>query len=122
LRLTQQFQASRPFTTTQLRPSEEAGRSPASIPTSSLALQPPSGASPAELQIFTTLASELQPTELEVEDISGGCGSMFAINITAEAFRGLGMLKQQRLVNGLLKGQMDREGWHGVRVACRVPE
>lgn len=53
----------------------------------------------AERDIFEILNKELEPEALEVKDISGGCGSMYAIDVKSERFRGLGMLKQQRLVN-----------------------
>ena len=70
--------------------------------------------------MYNTLAEELEPSELEVQDISGGCGSMYGIEVVSEKFRGLNMLKQQRMVNAALKELMDREGWHGVQIRTRV--
>lgn len=78
------------------------------------------GMSPAESSIAAILASKLNPTALLVQDISGGCGSMYAIDITSSAFKGLNMLKQQRLVNSAL-GDLVKE-WHGVQIRTRVPE
>ncbi|UKZ63914.1 uncharacterized protein TrAtP1_005135 [Trichoderma atroviride] len=78
------------------------------------------GMTPAESSIAAILASKLNPTALLVQDISGGCGSMYAIDITSSAFKGLNMLKQQRLVNGAL-GDLVKE-WHGVQIRTRVPE
>ncbi|KAK1249647.1 hypothetical protein MKX08_009650 [Trichoderma sp. CBMAI-0020] len=78
------------------------------------------GMTPAESSIAALLASKLQPSALLVQDISGGCGSMYAIDITSSAFKGLNMLKQQRLVNGAL-GDLVKE-WHGVQIRTRVPE
>ncbi|KAH6606991.1 bola-like protein [Trichoderma cornu-damae] len=75
--------------------------------------------SPAESSIAALLSSKLNPTSLLVQDISGGCGSMYAIDITSPAFRGLNMLKQQRLVNAAL-GDLVKE-WHGVQIRTRVP-
>ncbi|KAM0253908.1 hypothetical protein ACHAQJ_007083 [Trichoderma viride] len=75
--------------------------------------------SPAESSIAAILASKLNPTSLLVQDISGGCGSMYAIDITSAAFRGLNILQQQRLVNGAL-GVLVKE-WHGVQIRTRVP-
>lgn len=72
--------------------------------------------SPAEHRIHTTLSEGLTPSSLHVQDISGGCGSMFAIEVASSAFSGVGMLAQQRMVNKLLKEQMDEEGWHGVQI------
>lgn len=73
----------------------------------------------AERDIFEILNKELEPEALEVKDISGGCGSMYAIDVKSERFRGLGMLKQQRLVNEVLKGRVER--WHGVQMKTGVP-
>ncbi|KAG6130345.1 hypothetical protein E4U12_004242 [Claviceps purpurea] len=74
--------------------------------------------SPAEESIAERLRKELQPTELLVRDVSGGCGSMYAIDIASPAFKGLSMLKQQRMVNAAL-GELMR-GWHGVQLNTRV--
>ncbi|UKZ76960.1 hypothetical protein TrVFT333_004676 [Trichoderma virens FT-333] len=75
--------------------------------------------SPAESSIAAILAAKLNPTSLLVQDISGGCGSMYAIDITSPAFKGLNMLKQQRMVNAAL-GDLVKE-WHGVQIRTRVP-
>jgi BolA-like protein 3 len=56
---------------------------------------------------------------MQVQDISGGCGSMYGIEIVSEKFRGLSMLKQQRLVNGVLGEEI--KGWHGVQLKTKVP-
>ena len=45
---------------------------------------------------------------------------MYGIDIVSEKFRGLGMLKQQRLVNAVLKELMEKENWHGVQIKTRV--
>jgi len=72
-----------------------------------------------ETAIFSKLKGELNPTELEVRDISGGCGSMYFVSVCSELFRGLPMIKQQRLVNDVLKDKI--AGWHGLRVKTSVP-
>lgn len=69
--------------------------------------------------MFQELVVGLQPVELVVSDISGGCGSMYAIEIASERFRGLGMLAQQRLVNKLLKEKIG--GWHGMQLKTKIP-
>ncbi|KAF2148289.1 bola-like protein, partial [Myriangium duriaei CBS 260.36] len=69
---------------------------------------------PAEAEIYTILLDKLSPTALEVADVSGGCGSMYALNIVSEAFRGLSTVKQHRLVNQALKGKVEQ--WHGLQV------
>ncbi|KAI0392216.1 bola-like protein [Xylariaceae sp. FL0594] len=73
----------------------------------------------AESAIWDKLVAEFAPTELAVQDISGGCGSMYGIEITSEKFRGANMLKQQRMVNAVLGDEM--KGWHGVQLRTKVP-
>ncbi|KAK3681810.1 bola protein [Podospora appendiculata] len=75
--------------------------------------------SEGEAQVWDLLLAEFAPTELVVQDISGGCGSMYGIEISSERFRGLNMLKQQRLVNSVLGDLL--KGWHGVQLKTRVP-
>ncbi|KAJ4294957.1 hypothetical protein N0V88_005197 [Collariella sp. IMI 366227] len=79
----------------------------------------PTYLSEGESQVWDILKAEFSPTQLLVQDISGGCGSMYGIEISSEKFRGLNMLKQQRLVNAAL-GDLMKE-WHGVQLKTRVP-
>ncbi|KAI0110443.1 bola-like protein [Nemania sp. FL0031] len=74
----------------------------------------------AESAIWDKLIAEFSPTELMVQDISGGCGSMYGIEITSEKFRGINMLKQQRMVNTVLGEEM--KSWHGVQLRTRTPQ
>ncbi|KAH6712262.1 bola protein [Leptodontidium sp. MPI-SDFR-AT-0119] len=93
--------------------------SPETAPSQST-LEPPSHLNDKERQIWEMLMRELQCTSLEVQDISGGCGSMYGIDVVSERFRGLGMLKQQRLVNEVLGEEI--KGWHGVQLKTRAPD
>ena len=72
-----------------------------------------------ERQIWEMLMRELKAEKLEVQDISGGCGSMYGIEVVSERFRGLSMLRQQRLVNKVLGEEI--KGWHGVQLKTRAP-
>ncbi|ROT36158.1 bola-like protein [Sodiomyces alkalinus F11] len=72
----------------------------------------------AESWIWDKLAAEFAPVELDVRDVSGGCGSMYAIDIASPRFAGLTMLKQQRMVNAVL-GDRVKE-WHGLQLRTRV--
>ncbi|KAK7227019.1 hypothetical protein V2G26_015022 [Clonostachys chloroleuca] len=77
---------------------------------------------PAELSIAEQLSSNetLSPTtSLLVRDVSGGCGSMYAIDIVSPKFRGKTLLAQQRLVTKAL-GDRVKE-WHGVQIRTSVP-
>ncbi|KAL7920164.1 bola protein [Trichoderma austrokoningii] len=105
-----QFSSSTPFSSSQQPQQETETETDADEET---------GMTAAESSIAAILASKLNPTALLVQDISGGCGSMYAIDITSSAFKGLNMLKQQRLVNAAL-GNLVKE-WHGVQIRTRVP-
>lgn len=78
---------------------------------------------PAELSIASLLSSSTSPlsptTSLLVRDVSGGCGSMYAIDVSTPKFRGLSLLQQQRLVTKTL-GEKVKE-WHGVQIRTSVP-
>ena len=81
-------------------------------------LQKPPGLDEHESEIWDLISAELSPTELMVRDVSGGCGSMYAIDVSSPVFRGLGMLKQQRMVNAVLGERV--KGWHGVQLRTKA--
>lgn len=60
------------------------------------------------------LAERLQPTSVAVKDVSGGCGSMFAITVVSPRFSGLPMVRQHKLVNEALKDEIPK--WHGLQL------
>ncbi|KAJ3991651.1 bola-like protein [Lentinula boryana] len=70
-----------------------------------------------EQHIREKLTEKFNPTSLQVQDISGGCGDFYAITIASDAFKGLPMVKQHRLVTETLKKEI--EGIHGLQV-CRI--
>ncbi|KAJ2003263.1 hypothetical protein H4R26_003159 [Coemansia thaxteri] len=71
-----------------------------------------------EQRIYDKLQRELGPTKLAVTDSSGGCGSMYVVEIEAECFRGLSRVKQTKLVNALLKEEI--RDMHGMRRALQA--
>ncbi|CUS12025.1 unnamed protein product, partial [Tuber aestivum] len=71
-----------------------------------------------EKGIFRKLAGELRPSRLEVKDVSGGCGSMYAIEIASEKFVGLSLVGQHRLVHDILGKEV--KSWHGVQLRTSV--
>lgn len=73
-----------------------------------------------EREIFDLLNEGLEPTRLWVKDVSGGCGEMYDIEIESERFRGLSVLKQQRLVNETI-GIPKIKSWHGCQLKTFVP-
>lgn len=109
----------RNISSTQRTLSSPATASSPVEPTSAGAPVKPDFLSEGESQVWDILSAEFAPTELIVQDISGGCGSMYGIEIGSEKFRGLNMLKQQRLVNAAL-GDLLKE-WHGVQLKTRIP-
>ncbi|OWB57527.1 hypothetical protein B5S28_g3476 [[Candida] boidinii] len=81
-------------------------------------LSPPLGMDDYELKIFEILNEKLSPKLLTVRDVSGGCGSMFAINIQSTKFKGTTMIKQHRLVNEILKDEISK--WHGLQLKTKA--
>lgn len=109
------------YSTTSSSTTENTANSTAKSPDTSATTAPekPDYLNDAESAIWDKLTAEFSPTQLLVQDISGGCGSMYGIEITSEKFRGVGMLKQQRMVNAVLGDEM--KSWHGVQLRTRIP-
>ncbi|KAH9868009.1 hypothetical protein IAQ61_007316 [Plenodomus lingam] len=82
------------------------------------ALEPPDYLNEAELQVFNKIKAKLEPVRLEVQDISGGCGSMYALDIESPKFKGLSVIKQHKMVNEVLKDEIS--GWHGVQLRTKA--
>ncbi|XP_008545533.1 bolA-like protein 3 isoform X2 [Microplitis demolitor] len=57
---------------------------------------------------------------IEVNDISGGCGAMFEVNVITSEFNGLSTVKQHRLINDTLKNEI--KDMHGIRISTGLPE
>ncbi|WWC89862.1 uncharacterized protein L201_004790 [Kwoniella dendrophila CBS 6074] len=72
-----------------------------------------------EQAIYEKLKSTFPGKRLEVQDVSGGCGSFYAILISSPKFKGLSTIKQHKLVNACLKE--DIEGIHGLQLKT-IPE
>lgn len=73
---------------------------------------------PEETLIQEKLVKALKPERLQVMDISGGCGSMFAIDVTSAKFKGLSIVKQHKLVNEILKDDIQK--WHGLQLRTKA--
>ena len=52
--------------------------------------------------------------DIQVADVSGGCGSMYEVYIEAPEFKGLRMVQQHRLVTEALREEI--KAMHGVRI------
>ncbi|KAJ3407526.1 hypothetical protein HDV05_005392 [Chytridiales sp. JEL 0842] len=57
---------------------------------------------PGEKHLHDLLTTHLKPSSLKITDTSGGCGAMYAIEIASDQFKGLSVLKQHRLVVGVI--------------------
>ncbi|EPS38286.1 hypothetical protein H072_7923 [Dactylellina haptotyla CBS 200.50] len=84
----------------------------------STATEPPTHLDEKEAGIFLKLSGKLNPSRLEVRDISGGCGSMYAVEIESPLFRGLTTLKMHRQVQDVLAD--DIKGWHGIQLKTKA--
>ncbi|KAK9367803.1 bola protein [Lipomyces kononenkoae] len=71
-----------------------------------------------EKYLSSKLMDAFEPSKLSVRDISGGCGSMFAISIVSKAFKGVPMIKQHRMVNEILADEIKE--WHGVQLNTKA--
>ncbi|GMM47266.1 Bol2 protein [Pichia kluyveri] len=52
------------------------------------------------------IKERLQATEVEVQDMSGGCGQAFAVIIVSDIFQGKNKLSRHRLVNAALRDEI----------------
>ncbi|XP_019851165.1 PREDICTED: uncharacterized bolA-like protein C8C9.11 [Amphimedon queenslandica] len=59
-----------------------------------------------ELEIKKKLTDQLEPTHIELKDISGGCGKSFEVLIVSEKFKDKPLLERHRLVNGILSEEI----------------
>ncbi|CEL57856.1 Altered inheritance of mitochondria protein 1 OS=Saccharomyces cerevisiae (strain ATCC 204508 / S288c) GN=AIM1 PE=1 SV=1 [Rhizoctonia solani AG-1 IB] len=71
-----------------------------------------------EQVVFEKLNARFEPSNLDVEDVSGGCGTFYAISITSTAFKGLPMVKQHKLVTEELKKEI--AGFHGLQIKTKA--
>ena len=59
-----------------------------------------------ELKMENILREELGADHVKIEDISGGCGSMYKMFVVSEEFEGLNKIKQHRLVQRALASEI----------------
>ena len=64
--------------------------------------------------IHAKLTETLQPTYLNVEDTSGGCGSFFRLLIASPHFDGVPLVRQHRMVKEAIKADIGRI--HGLTI------
>ncbi|KAJ6510138.1 bola-like protein [Mycena vitilis] len=64
--------------------------------------------------IHDKLSERFSPSQLQIQDVSGGCGTFFAITIASEAFKGIPMVRQHQLVTQAIKTEI--EEIHGLQI------
>ncbi|KAH8929475.1 bola-like protein [Atractiella rhizophila] len=69
--------------------------------------------SEGELAIGNKLRENFQGATVQVADISGGCGTFYAVAIEHPSFKGLPTVKQHRMVQEVLKE--DITNLHGIQ-------
>ena len=62
-----------------------------------------------------------QAKTIEVEDISGGCGSMYQIIVESTEFKGMRKVKMHQMVNDCLQKEI-KHNMHGLRIHTAVPD
>ncbi|KAH7100605.1 bola protein [Auriculariales sp. MPI-PUGE-AT-0066] len=91
------------------------GRRPTALPSfGARRLNSTSSGAAGEQKIEDKLRTRFAPSNVQVQDISGGCGTFYAISITSSAFKDLSIVQQHRLVNETLKE--DIAGIHGLQL------
>ncbi len=65
------------------------------------------------------LTTKLAPSQLEVLDVSGGCGAMFRVKVTSSAFSGVPLLAQHRMVYDILSEEM--KSMHALHLDTAAP-
>ncbi|KDE09247.1 hypothetical protein MVLG_00567 [Microbotryum lychnidis-dioicae p1A1 Lamole] len=76
--------------------------------------------SEGELALKSKLQQALQGSTVQVQDVSGGCGTFYAISIQHASFKGLSTIKQHRIVNDLLADEI--KGMHGLQLKTSPPQ
>jgi stress-induced morphogen len=72
---------------------------------------------PGESLISQKLSKSLSPSSLKVTDVSGGCGSMYSIEISSEKFKDLSLVQQHRLVQDVIKDEIKE--MHGIQIKIK---
>ena len=60
-----------------------------------------------------------QASSISVDDISGGCGSMYDIVVESVEFKGVKRLEQHQKVTQALKSEVKQ--MHGLKIKTKVP-
>lgn len=67
---------------------------------------------------FTFVRS--QAKNIQVSDVSGGCGAMYEILVESSEFQGISRVKQHQMITDTLKEEI--KDMHGLRIHTAVPK
>jgi stress-induced morphogen len=71
-----------------------------------------------EKEIENFLKKELETNDVKIEDISGGCGTMFNIQVSSKKFYGKSLIEQHKMVNNLLEKEI--KNMHGLILKTKI--
>mmetsp|Transcript_16671 Transcript_16671/g.34004 ORF Transcript_16671/g.34004 Transcript_16671/m.34004 type:complete len:99 (-) Transcript_16671:244-540(-) len=72
-----------------------------------------------EIVMQNLLTDNLNASFVQVDDVSGGCGSMYKVEVESPQFVGINMVKQHKLVTGVLSEHI--AAMHGITIKTRRP-
>ncbi|CAJ0595295.1 unnamed protein product [Cylicocyclus nassatus] len=76
---------------------------------------------PPEQRMTKLLKDKISGTsQVEVHDVSGGCGSMYTVFVESSAFKGLSRVAQHKMITGILKEEI--KDMHGLSITTKVPK
>ncbi|XP_037027865.1 bolA-like protein 3 [Bradysia coprophila] len=62
----------------------------------------------------------VQAKNIQVSDVSGGCGAMYEIVVESSEFEGISRVKQHQMITDTLKEEI--KDMHGLRIHTAVPK
>ncbi|KAG6616175.1 bolA-like protein 3 isoform X2 [Phytophthora cinnamomi] len=103
-----------------LRGRVQAAKRPLGLARAWLSSSADGAGSEAEQAMHAALQTRLEAVHVKVTDVSGGCGSMFDIEVASAQFAGQSRVKQHRMVNEILKEEI--KDMHGLTIRTMTPE
>jgi len=77
---------------------------------------------PGELKLINLLRNKFPNAKtIEVNDISGGCGSMYEVFVETNEFKNIRKVKQHQMVNQVLEAEI-KNNMHGLRIYTAAAE
>ncbi|KAF4662251.1 ATPase AAA domaincontaining protein [Perkinsus chesapeaki] len=77
----------------------------------------PAATNAYEKSLEALLRATLSATATKVEDVSGGCGSSYRVEVESPKFVGLPKIKQHQMVNNALRDEIKK--WHAITIITK---